>query len=516
MNRRLIRLYNDYKEVTELIGDHPYIEIQDVKGDPPERYLINYKIKGLVQNRKEIIEKDSHLCEIILSGDYPRQEPICRLISMVVFHPNIAPNKVCIADHWAAGESLSDVIIRIGEMICYQNYNIKSPLNGEAAKWAEENIRRFPIDNANLEIIRHATDNTSEIKHLENIAYMPKQINVIEVVQDQSCSNCGVSGKIVSILKCSNGHLVCPDCIIECAKCGKKLCVLCSLTKCIICGKILCQECQSSCIECNSLVCNDHIHKCSMCGSILCNNCISICSYCSKELCYADKEEHIAIHEPVQLPDPKPISGSTEDAPEKQSFDDLVKFPEQEAVSEVIQNKSCSNCGAGGETVSIIECSNGHTVCEDCIVKCVTCGKKLCVLCSLIKCSACEKILCQECQNKCLECNSVICNEHIHTCSTCESVLCSKCISICSDCHVELCYVHKNEHLEIHGSVQLPDNQKIRITVEEIPPKDLSYEPNNDGMSRELESKKCFFCGYLIEDLEAVFCVMCGNRIKQL
>jgi len=515
MNRRLMRLYNDYREVTELIGNHPYIEIKDVMGDPPERYLINYKVKGLVQNGKEIIEKDSHICEIILSGDYPRHEPICRLISMVVFHPNIAPNKVCIADHWAAGESLSDIIIRIGEMICYQNYNIKSPLNGEAAKWAEENIRRFPIDNVNLEPIRHSTDNISEIKPFENIAYMPKQINVIEVKQDQSCSNCGVNGKTVSILKCSNGHLICPDCIIECTKCGKKMCVLCSLAKCITCGKILCQECQSSCIECNSSVCNDHTHQCSVCGSILCNKCISVCSYCSRELCYADKNEHLAIHEHVQLPGPKPISEANDNRPKELPFDELVKIPEQKVVIDVIQSTSCSNCGAGGKSGSIIECSNGHTVCQDCIIECAKCGKKLCVLCSLLKCSTCAKILCQECQNRCLECNSLICNDHLHKCSICGSTLCNNCISICSDCHVELCYAHKNEHMEIHGTVQLPDNQKIKISAEEILGKDLVNAHKDGERGKKCDNKICRACGHIIEEPDAVFCTMCGTRIKQ-
>lgn len=359
MNRRLIRLYNDYKEVKELIGNHPYIEIKDVMGDPPERYLINYKIKGLVQNGKEIAEKDSHLCEIILSGDYPRHEPICRLISMVVFHPNIAPNKICIADHWAAGESLSDIIIRIGEMICYQNYNIKSPLNGEAAKWAEENIRRFPIDNVNLEPIRHSTDNTSEINPFENIAYMPKQINVIEVNQDQSCSNCGVNGKTVSIIECSNGHTVCQDCIIECAKCGKKLCVLCSLLKCSTCGKILCQECQNRCLECNSLICNEHIHKCSVCGSILCNKCISICSDCHVELCYAHKNMHLEIHATAQLPANQKIKISAE----KILGEKIANAPKNVERDNELKHKICEACGR------IIE--------EPAAVFCAMCGKRI-------------------------------------------------------------------------------------------------------------------------------------------
>ena len=35
-------------------------------------------------------------------------------------------------------------------MIAYQAYNIKSPLNGEAAMWADLNPESFPIDARDL------------------------------------------------------------------------------------------------------------------------------------------------------------------------------------------------------------------------------------------------------------------------------------------------------------------------------------------------------------------------------
>jgi len=41
-------------------------------------------------------------------------------------------------------EGLDDLIIRIGRMIAYQEYNTKSPLNGLAAKWAEQHAQLFP------------------------------------------------------------------------------------------------------------------------------------------------------------------------------------------------------------------------------------------------------------------------------------------------------------------------------------------------------------------------------------
>ena len=63
-----------------------------------------------------------------------------------VFHPNFDDATVCIGDFWAASEGLDNLIVRVGRMIAYQEYNTKSPLNGLAAKWAAEHLARLPID----------------------------------------------------------------------------------------------------------------------------------------------------------------------------------------------------------------------------------------------------------------------------------------------------------------------------------------------------------------------------------
>ena len=63
-----------------------------------------------------------------------------------VFHPNIDDSTICVGDHWAAGERLTDLVVRIGEMLAFQAYNIKSPLNGEAAMWADLHPEHLPVD----------------------------------------------------------------------------------------------------------------------------------------------------------------------------------------------------------------------------------------------------------------------------------------------------------------------------------------------------------------------------------
>ena len=226
MSMRIRRLFNEYQEISAAFKSHPHIFIKDVFGNPPERYLIEYKVTGLVMENENIEKRNSHIVEIILPSEYPGIEPICRM-SSPVFHPNIDSNKICIADYWAAGESLVDVIVRIGEIISYQNYNIKSPLNGEAAKWAGQNISRFPIDIAELSFQGMVEENTIGDEE-EKAVVLPIEKKELTL---QECSNCGTISRDLSFYKCINGHVTCPDCTSECQKCGKTICVLCPLNK---------------------------------------------------------------------------------------------------------------------------------------------------------------------------------------------------------------------------------------------------------------------------------------------
>ncbi|HTF68282.1 MAG TPA: ubiquitin-conjugating enzyme E2, partial [Edaphobacter sp.] len=97
-----------------------------------------YSLKGLyVNDAGEILERDTHLLEVNLSLDYPQRAPQCRMLTPV-FHPNFDDASVCIGDFWAPSEALDDLVVRIGRMIAYQEYNTRSPLNGLAAKWGQK------------------------------------------------------------------------------------------------------------------------------------------------------------------------------------------------------------------------------------------------------------------------------------------------------------------------------------------------------------------------------------------
>jgi ubiquitin-protein ligase len=150
MQARLRRLQADHELVMRLCANHPQIQLVRVEGSPPERYGFAFKVQGLAPTPSGVpLPTDEHQAEVFLPLDYPRRPPFCRMLTPV-FHPNIDPQKICIGDHWSAGQSLPQLVVHIAEMICFQSYNLKSPLNAKAAVWAAENLERLPLQSGDL------------------------------------------------------------------------------------------------------------------------------------------------------------------------------------------------------------------------------------------------------------------------------------------------------------------------------------------------------------------------------
>jgi ubiquitin-protein ligase len=142
---RLRRLQADYEKMRDYVNRHPRLQLIQAEGTPPERYQLEYRIRSLRQTDEDLATVKSHMVEISLPLSYPRMPPQCRMLTPI-FHPNIAPHAICIGDHWSPGEPLWSIVARIGEMIAYQSYNTKSPLNGEAARWVDQHVDELPLD----------------------------------------------------------------------------------------------------------------------------------------------------------------------------------------------------------------------------------------------------------------------------------------------------------------------------------------------------------------------------------
>ena len=162
---RTRRLLQDYETLTNRLAGWPRIQVSGTAGLPPEIYRFTYNIRGLyVAANGEILDRDVHELEVNLSLGYPRRAPQCRMLTPV-FHPNFDDSAVCIGDFWAASEGLDDLVIRIGRMIAFQEYNIRSPLNGLAAKWAAQHESSLPIDAGSVAppLVERSADNESRV-----------------------------------------------------------------------------------------------------------------------------------------------------------------------------------------------------------------------------------------------------------------------------------------------------------------------------------------------------------------
>lgn len=145
---RLRRLASDHETVRARYSGHDLVQIEPVGAFPPEVYRIEYRVPGLALQGSTPVRTEIHRVEIRLPAGYPREQPYCVPLTPI-FHPNVTVH-YCINDHWSAGESLSDVIAKIGAMIQYRIYNTKSPLDPKAAYWAEQHPELFPIGNVEL------------------------------------------------------------------------------------------------------------------------------------------------------------------------------------------------------------------------------------------------------------------------------------------------------------------------------------------------------------------------------
>ena len=150
MNARLRRITADYEEIKKNFVGHKNIIVEPIGTEPAEKYKITYYINGIYMAEDGTIQTlNKHIVIITLHSEYPRYKPICT-IETPIWHPNFKDGQICIGDIWGAGESLSDIIVNIGDMIQYKSWNSFSPLSATAAKWAIENKHIFPVGNIDL------------------------------------------------------------------------------------------------------------------------------------------------------------------------------------------------------------------------------------------------------------------------------------------------------------------------------------------------------------------------------
>lgn len=162
---RIRRLRSDFRAVTELAKQSSIFSFES-KGDPPDRYIIRFRGKGLFRREQDRTVKilEEHVILIRLGAHYPRMIPDMKWKSQT-FHPNVATNgAICLGGytkHWVPSLGLDELCNMLWDMIRFANYDIASPYNREAANWAAvQQQHRFPLDRRPLrDLAKRAEEN---------------------------------------------------------------------------------------------------------------------------------------------------------------------------------------------------------------------------------------------------------------------------------------------------------------------------------------------------------------------
>ncbi|PID71961.1 MAG: hypothetical protein CSB34_04755 [Desulfobulbus propionicus] len=150
------QLVDDFEQLKSSLELYPKVRIVKTEGQPPENYEIEYALKGYVkEDDGSITIGSTHTVQISLPFGYPHFAPTVKPLSNI-FHPDVDPAAIRIADKWQQNPSLPDLVLHIGEMISGQQYSLSDPFNQEAADWYKQQAAHFPLDSLSIAAFEEA------------------------------------------------------------------------------------------------------------------------------------------------------------------------------------------------------------------------------------------------------------------------------------------------------------------------------------------------------------------------
>jgi ubiquitin-protein ligase len=156
---RLRRLRSDLAALEKLKAESSVFSFR-ATSRLPQQYFLTFEGKSLSRERGKVGVRERHEVEVKLGSSYPRTMPEIRWLTPI-YHPNISEiGMVCLGaygTHWVPSLALDELCVMLWDMARYQNYDIRSPYNREAAQWAaNQTTFRFPMDHRPLRDTRVA------------------------------------------------------------------------------------------------------------------------------------------------------------------------------------------------------------------------------------------------------------------------------------------------------------------------------------------------------------------------
>jgi ubiquitin-protein ligase len=146
------RLLSDLEALRALKNESTIFDFE-ASGDPPDRYLLTFRGKGLCSEpaaKNDVKTIDFHQCDLRLPYSYPERPPDIRWITPVL-HPNISfsgcINARDIGIHWTPEVGLDSVCERLWDIARLAFVDADKAVNYSAKNWFEANPSQAkPVD----------------------------------------------------------------------------------------------------------------------------------------------------------------------------------------------------------------------------------------------------------------------------------------------------------------------------------------------------------------------------------
>lgn len=140
----------------------------------PESYRMIFHGPGTWKTeRRTVAIRERHEIVVELGAAYPRLMPGLSW-QTPVFHPNISSSGiVCLGGYgtnWVPSLRLDELCNMLWDMIRYENFDIMSPYNREAALWArDQRDFKLPLDDRPLR--NRVAGDTAEVVMAQSVSY---------------------------------------------------------------------------------------------------------------------------------------------------------------------------------------------------------------------------------------------------------------------------------------------------------------------------------------------------------
>jgi ubiquitin-protein ligase len=143
---QLTRLEGEWRRLQRSFAFHPHVTVHPLRGDPPSVYQVDFRLNTLmIDDAGQLQYADAASVHIWLPPRFPQDPPLVRPLTGL-FHPNVSWDGFHLQSAWHPGETLANLVRRMGDLLAWRIFDPDSVVNPAAMDWLHANPDSLPLD----------------------------------------------------------------------------------------------------------------------------------------------------------------------------------------------------------------------------------------------------------------------------------------------------------------------------------------------------------------------------------